>query len=305
MKFRLVEYQDFPNADDAQRDAEREYKRDIEKAKTQEDKDTALKNLISFWSNKPEYKVSKKLLDDSFKNIRYSILRSMSSNGYSNTQNKFLRYIIKNSNVLESKDSVKVSILQNLINLGLIDYKDNQRWFSDRDLYDRPDDEFEYTVKIFNIAQDENIAKRWFNNTEYLDGKGNKKKIDVKDLYFNGKIKESGLHDNDNPRKQNIWNQVELWSKKLGEVDRKKEEKKFSLNDYLRYVRNTKEDRESRTLEIVKILTREDSIPNIKFAETVLREVPDDKFEEILNKKVFKDFEDKKISSFIKKELNL
>lgn len=305
MRFRLVEYQDFPNADDAQKKAENEYKQDIRSAKSPEDKDEALKKLLSKWAN--DKKISKNLIDGSFKDIRKVILKSIDEYGASESGNKFLKYVIENSDVLKAEDAAKVDILQGLMNKGLIEYGKGNKWFSDRTLYDRPDDEFEYTVKIFDIANNEDTAKRWFKDIYYTDDRGKEHKISPTDLYFNGKIKESGLHDHDDPKKQTIWNQVETWAKKLGEVesDTDTKNRKFSLNDLFRQKFGLTDNTEEKINTLINILKKEKVTPNIDLFEREINSLDASRVESIFDDKKFTSFSNNAISEYITKEFDL
>ena len=305
MRFRLVEYQDFPNNDQSLVAADNQYKQDIRNAESPEDKDEALKKLLSKWAN--GNKISKNLLDDSFKDIRKVILKSIDGYGASESGNKFLKYVIENSDVLRAEDAAKVDILQGLINTGLIEYDKGNKWFSDRTLYDRPNDEFEYTVKIFDIANNEDTAKRWFKDISYTDDEGKEHKISPRDLYFNGKIKESGLHDHDDPKKQTIWNQVEIWAKKLGEVesDTDTKNRKFSLNDLFRQKFGLTDNTEEKINTLINILKKEKVTPNIDLFEREINSLDASRVESIFDDKKFTSFSNNAISEYITKEFDL
>ena len=211
------------------RESREENEEAIKKAKSASEKDEALKKLIQ-----QDWKLPEKFLNDNFKNIRSIILKSIGSHGYENNGNKFISYILKNGDVIDPNHESKIELLRNLINYKIIDYDDEQDWFSKESLYSRDDDEFEYAVKIFNIVAHKNLVKQYFKKSLFKDENGKTIKIETKGLYSDpNTIKPSGLT---NHEEGSIWDQVEMWADKLGEVEKKKAEKKC-LNYALMAVR--------------------------------------------------------------------
>lgn len=81
-------------------------------------------------------------------------------------------------------------------------YDFDKEWFYKRSLYNRPLDDFKYTVNAFNTASDKTKLRNYFRDTS---------KIDINEFYTpSGEIKPAGRNGAEG---DTIWNVIENWGK--------------------------------------------------------------------------------------------
>lgn len=262
----------------------------IKNAKSADEEDDALKLLLKQWG------ASDKLSSDGYRDIRRVILQSLKDVSFDKSNNDFIKYIIKNGDVLNADDAGKVDILKELLQYKLIEYNDNQDWWGNKSLYDRDDDEFEYTVKIFNIADNKELAGKYYDNPS---------DISAKQLYDGNRIKDSGLHDHNG---DTIWNTVERWADEFSEKDLGSKNKKYSIRDLFEY-KNIKHNNIYEEIDdLFKILDEEEFNEKILKNNTALFNEIKNSFHDrdmanaILSKKGLDSYNKGEVSKFIESE---
>lgn len=257
------------------------------------DKDTVLKMAIN---QGVLGEINKRIASEEFKDVRRVLQQSLLDNG-SGAGNKFLQYFKHASNVISPNDSGKMSIMRDMIDSSVINYdKISSDIWENKSLYkNRKDDEFEYTVKIINIASDSETAEKYYRNVD---------SIDVDDLKIGSSIKDSGLYSH---KENTIWDQVERWS----EFEKKEfdeEDKKYSINDLYRY-KNIKADSiPEKISELVNILQREKVFDTDKISKVMLylNDEENSKYtKRLFDIKGMDSLEDGELSKFIKVEFKL
>lgn len=257
------------------------------------DKDTVLKMAIN---QGVLGGINKRIASEEFKDVRRVLQQSLLDNG-SGDGNKFLQYFKHASNVISPNDSGKMSIMRDMIDSSVINYdKISSDIWENKSLYkNRKDDEFEYTVKIINIASDSETAEKYYRNVD---------SIDVDDLKIGSSIKDSGLYSH---KENTIWDQVERWS----EFEKKEfdeEDKKYSINDLYRY-KNIKADSiPEKISELVNILQREKVFDTDKISKVMLylNDEENSKYtKRLFDIKGMDSLEDGELSKFIKVEFKL
>lgn len=287
MRFRISNRISLTEAEDA------EWVSDLRKAKTAEERDTIIKSVISKGLISG---IRGDFVDDKYKSIRSIIAQSIIRNGESNN---FIDCLVYAGDNVEPGSASKLRILYQFLDSKILNYSKlpNDRLWTSSNLWDMKDDEFEYTIRVFNIASDEEEAKLYYDDPS---------KIDVEDLFNGAEIKDSGLHDK---REGTIWDQVEIWSdNEKEEFGNKKEGSDYSIKDIfekrgLSY--STLEDRISSLADILK----EDKSIDSKGIFKVVNYLSDAKNKEyskkLFSRKELESTEIGEVADFIRKEFKL
>jgi len=270
---------------------------DLRSSKTFDERDEILKTAIKSGLLKATSRRKDAFVSDEYKSIRSVIIDSILRSGVGN-ENYFLKVIQEAGNkiVPETKENLKT--IYHLIDSGLINYgKLPRKLWQSNNLWLMGEEEFEYVLKIFDIASDESKAKLYYDDVS---------KIDVNELFDpkNSKeIKKSGFRDH---AEGTIWDQVEKWADNekshFGQDGRG--DYRFSINDLFRYKKIAVSSLQDKIRELKKLLEIERMNPtDIDYVVSWLSNKDNERAaKSLFGKQGLDSYEDGELSKFIKAE---